>query len=94
MYHFKEPHIKITQEWLQSKAKTIDYLAQLKGQWAKGNFQSKPLPIGWTTAKFWKSIQIVVILLAIIFERKDASSFLNKCVMIIHQIMSNGSILN
>jgi hypothetical protein len=38
MYHFKEPHIKITQEWLYNKAETIDYLAQMKGWWAKGNF--------------------------------------------------------
>ena len=38
MYHFKEPQIKITQEFLQSKAKTIDYLAQMNGWWAEGNF--------------------------------------------------------
>ena len=27
MYHFKEPQIKITQDWLQSRAKIIDYLS-------------------------------------------------------------------
>ena len=38
MYHFKEPQIKITQERLQSKVETIDYLAQMKGWWDEGNF--------------------------------------------------------
>jgi hypothetical protein len=37
MYHFKEPQIKITQEWLYSKAKTIDYLSQMKGWWDEAN---------------------------------------------------------
>ena len=46
MYHFKEPQIKITQEWLQSKEETIDYLSQMKGLWDEGNFQSNPLCIG------------------------------------------------
>ena len=51
----------------------------MKGWWAEGNLQPKPLPIRWPTAKFRKSIQIVVILLAIIFGRNDASFFLDKC---------------
>jgi hypothetical protein len=38
MYHFKEPQIKITREWLESKVETIDYLTQMKGWWAKGIF--------------------------------------------------------
>jgi hypothetical protein len=79
MHHFKEPHIKINQEWLQSKEEIS---------------RSKPLPISWPTTKFQKSIQIVVILLARIFRRKDASSFLYKWVLVIHHIISNGSILN
>ena len=54
MYHFKEPHIKITQEWLQSKVEIVDYFTQIKGWWVKGNFQSKPLPIELPTAKFQK----------------------------------------
>ena len=37
MYHLKEPHIKITREWLQSSAETIDYLTQMKGWWDEGN---------------------------------------------------------
>jgi hypothetical protein len=51
VYHFKEPHIKITQEWLQNKAETVDYLSQMKDWWAEGNFLSKPLPFGWPTMK-------------------------------------------
>ena len=34
MCHFKEPHIKVTQEWLQGKARAVDYLAHMKGWWA------------------------------------------------------------
>ena len=94
MYHFKEPHMKITHKWLQSKAKTDDYLAQMKGWWAEGNLRSKPLPIRWPTTKFQKSIQVMVILLARILGRKYASRFPNKWVPIIHQIISNGSTLN
>ena len=52
MYHFKEPQIKITQEWLQSRDGIIDYLAKMKGWWVEGNFQSKPFPTRWPTAKF------------------------------------------
>ena len=74
MYHFKEPHIKITQEWLQTKVEIIDCLPQMKVWRDEVNFLSKPL------SKFHKSIQIVVILLAIILRRKDASSSSNKWV--------------
>jgi hypothetical protein len=42
MYHFKEPQIKATQEWLQKKAEAVDYLAHMKGWWDIGNFRYKP----------------------------------------------------
>ena len=38
MYHFKETQIKITQEWLHSRAKIIDYLSQMKGWWDEEKF--------------------------------------------------------
>ena len=46
MYHFKEDHIKVTQEWLQNKSVSMDFLNVMKGWWSKGNFRSKPTPIG------------------------------------------------
>ena len=52
MYHFKEDQIKVTQEWLQNKSEFIDFLNVMKGWWSKGNFRSKPTPIGWKTSKF------------------------------------------
>ena len=36
----------------------------------------------------------MVILLSRIFERKDASTFLDKWIPIIHQVITNGSVLN
>jgi hypothetical protein len=94
MYHFKEAHIKVTQEWLQNKSMSINYLDIMKGWWSEGNCRSKPAPIGWKTLKFQKSIQIMVILLSRIFGRKDASHFLDKWILIIHQVISSGSTLN
>ena len=44
--------------------------------------------------KILEIIQNMVILLAIIFGRKYAKSFMEKWVPIMHQVMSNGSILN
>ena len=37
MYHFKEPKIKITQEWLQWRDNIVDYLSQMKRWWVEGN---------------------------------------------------------
>ena len=31
MYHFKEAQIKVTQEWLQNKPQSINYLDSTKG---------------------------------------------------------------
>ena len=52
MYHFKEPEIKVIEEWMQSRDDILDYLTQRKGLWDKGNFISKPFPIGWLASKF------------------------------------------
>ena len=94
MYHFKEPRIKVTQEWLQNKVEVIDYLTQMKGWWVEVNFRCKPSHIGWPTSKFQKCIKIMVILLSRIFGRKDASNFPDKWVPITHQVITSGSIMN
>ena len=94
LYHFKGAQVKVTPEWLESKVESIDFLSALKGWWSEGNFRSNPTPIGWIILKFRKSIQIIVILMSNIFERKDASHFLDKWIPIIHQVITYGSILN
>ena len=66
----------------------------MKGWWARGNFKYKPSPTRWPNSKFHKSISIMVILLSSIFERKDASTFLNKLIPIIHQVITSGLVLN
>ena len=52
IYHFKEPQIKVTQEWLQNTYDSIDFLNFMKGWWSEGNFRSKPTPTGWKISKF------------------------------------------
>ena len=66
----------------------------MKGWWFKGQFKSKPSYVEWKTSKFRKSIQITVILLARLFGRKDVSSFPDKWIPIIHQVITNRSTLN
>ena len=51
MYHFKESQIKVTQEWLQNRFESINYLDIMKGWWSKGNFRYKPAAIGWKASK-------------------------------------------
>lgn len=65
----------------------------MKAWWAEGNFRSKSLLVRWPIAKFWKKYLDCGHTLAIIFGRKNASLFPEKWVLIIHQILSNGSIL-
>ena len=62
--------------------------------WYEEQFRVKPSPLEWKTSMFRKSIQIIVILLERVFERKDASSFLEKWIPIIHQVITHGSTLN
>ena len=94
LYHFKEAHVKVTPEWLKEKNKSVDFLSIMKAWWSKGKFRSNPSYIEWKTYKFRKSIQIIVILVARVFGRKYASSFLDKWIPIIHQVITNGSTLN
>ena len=65
-------------------------LTLLKGWWSEGNFRSKPVTAEWKTSKFWKTVQIIVIFLFRVFERKDGSTFLDKLIPIIYQIMTSG----
>ena len=65
----------MTPEWLRKRNDSTDFLTIMKGWWSEGQFRAKPSPIEWKTSKFRKSIQIIVILRARIFERKDASIF-------------------
>ena len=94
MYHFNKAEIKVAQEWLQNKFESINYLDIMKGWWLEGNFRYNTTPIGRKISKLQKRIQIMVILLSRIFGRKDSSHFPNKWILIIHQVISSGPILN
>ena len=89
MYHLKEATVKVSPDWLKRKSESADMLTLLKGWWSEGNFRSKP-----ATSKFRKTMQIIVILLSRVFRRKDGSTFPDKWVPIIYQIMTNGVTLN
>ena len=84
LYHFKEARVKVTLEWLKNKTESVNFLSIMKGWWSEGQFRSKPSPVEQITSKFKKSIQIIVILMERIFGSKDASSFLDKWIPIIH----------
>ena len=66
----------------------------MKGLWYEGQFIENPSLVDWRTFKFIKSIHIIAILLERVFEIKDASSFLEKWIPIIHQVITHGSTLN
>ena len=66
----------------------------MKGWWFEGQFRENISLVWWRTSKFRKSIQIIVIFLARIFGRKDASSFLEKWIPIIHQVITHRSTFN
>ena len=69
-------------------------LTILKGWWSEGNFRSNLANVEWKTSKFRKTVQIIVILLSRVFGRKDGSTFLDKWIPIIYQIMTSGVTLN
>jgi hypothetical protein len=94
LYHFKGAQDKVTPKWLKSKTECVNFLSIIKGWWSKGQFRSNPSPTKWRTSKFIKSIQIIVIFMATIFKRKDASSFPNKWIPIIHRVITYGLELN
>ena len=66
----------------------------MKGWWSEGQFRAKLASVEWKTYKFKKSIQIIVILLSRVFGRKYASSFLDKWIPIIYQVITSGSMLD
>ena len=94
LYHFKEAHVKVTPECLKKKNDFANFLSIMKGWWSEGQFRDKPSSVEWKTSNFIKSIHIIVILLARVFGRKDASSFLDKWIAIIYQVITSGSTLN
>ena len=94
LYHFKEAQLKVTLERLKDETESVDFLSIMKGWWSEGKFRENPSPVEWRTSKFRKSIQIIVILLARIFGRKDASSFPEKWIPIIHQVFTHRTTLN
>ena len=94
IYHLKEATIKISPDWLKQKSESTDMLTILKGWWSEGNFRSKPTNVEWKTSKFRKTVQIIVILLSRLFRRKDGSTFSDKWIPNIYQIMTSGATLN
>ena len=94
MYHLKEATIKISPEWLKQKSESANLLTILKGWWSEGHFRSKPATAEWKTSKFRKTIQIIMILLSRVFGRKYGSTFPDKWIPIIYQIMTSGATLN
>ena len=94
IYHFKEAHIKVTLEWPKQKNESADFLTIMKGWQSEGQFRAKSALVEWKNSKFRKSIQIIVILLSIVFRRKDGASFPDKWIPIIYQIITSGSTLN
>ena len=94
MYHLKEEIIKIPPEWLKQKSESANLLTILKGWWSKSQLKSKPATTEWKTSKFKKVVEIIVILLSRVFGRKDGSTFPNKWIPIIYQIITSGTTLN
>ena len=94
IYHFKEATVKISPDWLKQKSESTDMLTILKGWLSEGNFKSKPTNVEWKTSKFRKTVQIILILLSRLFGRKDGSTFPDKWIPIIYQIMTSGATLN
>ena len=94
MYHLKEAHIKVAPEWLRQKSESTDLLTIMKGWWSEGHFRTKFVAVEWKTSKFRKSVRIIVILLSRVFRRKDGSTFLDKWILVIYQIITSGPTLN
>ena len=94
MYHLKEDYIKESPQWLKQKSESTNLLTILKGWWSEGHFRTKPATVEWKNSKFRKSVQIIVILLSRVFGRKDGSTFPDKWILIIYQIITSGETLN
>ena len=80
---------KLISKWLKQKNQFVDFLTIMKGQWFEGQFRAKSASTKWKTSKFRKSVQIMVMLLSRVFERKDGASFLDKWIPIIYQIIKS-----
>ena len=78
----------------EQKSESTDLLTILKGWLSKGQFRTKFASAEWKTFKFRKSVQIIVILLSRVFGRKDGSTFPDKWISIIYQIITSGATLN
>ena len=94
IYHLKEATVKVSPDWLKQKSESTDMLTILKGWWSQGNFRRKTANVQWKTSKFRKTVPIIVILLSRVFGRKDGSTFSDKWIPIIYQIMTSGVTLN
>jgi hypothetical protein len=94
MYHLKEAYIKLSPKWLRQKSESVDLLTILKGWWSEVNFKTKSAAAEWKTSKFRKSVQNIVIFLSRVFGRKNGSTFLDKWIPIIYQIITSGENLN
>ena len=94
IYHLKEAIVKVSPRWLKQKGESANMLTILKGWWSEGNFRSKPSNVEWKNSKFKKIVQIIVILLFRVFGRKDGSTFPDKWIPIIYQIMTSRVTLN
>jgi hypothetical protein len=94
IYHLKEEIVKVSPEWLRQEGESVDMLTILKGWWSEGNFRHKPANTEWKISKLRKTVQIIIILLSKVFRRKDGSTFLDKMIRIIYQIMTSGVTLN
>ena len=94
MYHLKEASIKVSPKLLKQKNESANFMTILKGWWSEGQFRTKPATTEWKTSMFGKSVQIIVIFLSRVFGRKDESTFLDKWIPIIYQIITSGVVLN
>ena len=84
----------MTPEWLKQKNESADFLTIMKGWWFEGQFRTKYASAEWKISKFRNNVHIIVILLSRVFGRKDGSTFLDKWIPIIYQIITSGSTLN
>ena len=94
MYCLKEAYIKVSSKWLKQKSESIYLFTILKGWLFEGHFRTKSATIEWKTSKFRKSVQIIVIFLSRVSQRKDGSTFPEKWISIIYQIITSVETLN
>ena len=75
-------------------SESADLLTILKGWWFEGQFRSNPANAEWKTSKVRKTVQIIVIFLLRVFGRKDGTTFPDKWIPIIYQIITSRATLN